>query len=143
VVIIVIVGVLSIFATARFSGSVERTRAFYDELGAQVRYARKIAIAQRRQVCVHVGAGQSRLFYSSGAGDACPGAAGVAGPTGDAPFTVVVPAGTAVTAATFQFDALGRSRSASGVLSAAPLVINVTGDGTYQLSVQHETGYVQ
>jgi MSHA pilin protein MshC len=143
IVIIVVIGVLSIFVSARISGGVAQTRALYDELRAQVQYARKVAIAQRRTVCVHIAATQSQLFYSNAAGDACPAAVAVAAPTGEVPFTVQVPSGAAVTAATFQFDSLGRQRTAAGALVAAPLVINVAGEGAYQFQVQHETGYVR
>jgi MSHA pilin protein MshC len=143
VVIIVIIGVLSIFVTARMSDHGARTRAAYDELRTQVQYARRVAIAQRRTVCVHVGAAQSQLYYSNAAGDACPASAGVAAPAGEVPFTVVVPSGVAVTPATFQFDALGRQRSAAGALVAAPLVISLSGDGTHQFRIEHETGYVR
>ena len=134
---------LSIFAASRFSGGVERTRAFYDELRSQVQFARKVAIAQRRVVCVHIGATQAQLFYATPAGDACPAAAGVPGPRGDVPFSVQMPSGTGVPATTFQFDPLGRYRAADGTATTMPLVLNVAGEGSYQVSVQHETGYVQ
>ena len=101
VVIIVIIGVLSIFVAARMRTTVEQTRAFYDQLLSQVQYARKVAVAQRRATCVHIDAAQSRLFYSNAAGNACPAATGVSAPTGEVPFTVPIPAGTTATAAVF------------------------------------------
>lgn len=143
VVILVVIGVLAVFVSARMSNSAVQTRAFADELRSQVQFARKVAVAQRRRVCVHIGAAQSELYYSNVAGDACPGADAVAGPTGTVPFAVEVPSGTSVTAVTFQFDALGRQRNATGTLASAPLFINVSGDGSYPLSIQPETGYVQ
>ena len=141
--ILVVVGVLSIFVAARMRTTVEQTRAFYDQLLSQVQYARKVAVAQRRATCVHIDAAQSRLFYSNAAGNACPAAAGVSAPTGEVPFTVPIPAGTTATAAVFQFDGLGRYRTAAGAATAAALVVSVTGDGNYQFTVEHDTGYVR
>ena len=141
VAIIVIVGVLSTIAMTRISGGFATTRSFYDQLLSQVQHARKAAIAQRRAVFVRIDAAQSRLCYSSGG--ACTGADAVASPTGDVPFRVAVPAGVTVSAATFQFDALGRYRDAAGAATAAPLVIAVAGDGNLQFSVEHDTGYVR
>jgi MSHA pilin protein MshC len=144
VVVIVIVGVISIFVSARSSDSVARTRAFYDQLLLQVQYARKVAVAQRRAVCVHIGAAQSRLFYGNALGNACPATTGVAGPTGGVPFTLDVPAGVdPLTAVTFQFDALGRYRASNGGATTTPLVVSVAGDGGYQFTIEHETGYVR
>lgn len=123
------------------SGGFATTRGVYDELLSQVQYARKAAIAHRRPVFVRIGAADSRLCYS--AAGTCTGNDGVAGPTGGVPFTVVIPAGIAVSMGAFQFDALGRYRDAAGAPTAAPLVVTVTGDGTLQFTVEHDTGYVR
>lgn len=140
-VIIVIIGVLAIMASGRISGSLVQTRAFYDELLSQVQYARKVAIAQRRAVFVRIEAAQSRVCYTKDG--TCTGTDGVTSAKGDLPFTVGVPSGVAVTAATFQFDALGRYRDMNGGATSAPLVLSVAGDGNYQLTVEHETGYAR
>ena len=138
VVIIVIVGVLSIFVGTRMTGSVERTRAYYDELLSQVQYARKVAVAQRRAVFVLVEPTQSRLCYVADCSN------GVASPTGEVPFRVAVPSGVTVAPnPTFQFDALGRPRNNLGALIGAQLVLGVTGDGSYQILIEQETGYVR
>lgn len=144
VVVIVIIGVISIFASARISGSLAQTRGFYDELLSQVQYARKVAIAQRRPVFVRIEATESRLCYTA-AGDCGPPTPSdaVASPAGELPFRVALPAGVAVSASTFQFDALGRYRTAAGAATGAPLLVAVTGDGNYQFLVEHETGYVR
>lgn len=139
--IIVIIGVISIFVSARISGSVAQTRAFYDELLSQVQYARKVAVAQRRAVFMRIEAAQSRVCYTKDG--TCAGADGVASPTGEVPFRVAVPTGVNVSAATFQFDALGRYRTDAGAATGAPLLVTVTGDGNYQFLVEHETGYVR
>ena len=143
VVIIAILGVISVFVSARVTGTAERTRAVHDQLLSQVQYARKVAVAQRRGVCAHVGAPQSRLFYADVAAGNCPAVAGVAAPTGEVPFAVAVPGGVTVDTVTLQFDALGRPRSAAGALLAAQLVVNVAGDGIYPITIDHESGYVR
>jgi MSHA pilin protein MshC len=141
VAVLLIVGILSIVAIARMSGGFATTRGVFDQLLAQAQYARKVAIAQRRPVFVRVGATQARLCYS--AAGACSGGDGVASPNGEVPFKVDIPAGTAVSAMTFQFDALGRTRDAAGALTTAPLVLTVTGDGSLQFTIEHDTGYVR
>lgn len=140
--IIAIIGVISIFVAARISGGEAQTRGFYDELLSQVQYARKLAIAQRRPVCVHMGPADSKLYYSNLAGTACPAATGVAGPTGEVPFTVAARSNVTVTAATFQFDALGRYLTSGGVTPASSLTVTVSGDGSLPFTVERETGYV-
>lgn len=137
VVILVIVGILSIFVVGRMSTSTEQTRAVYDQVLTQVQYARKVAVAQRRAVFVRIDATESRLCYE--AAGAC---TGVASPTGDVPFRVAIPSTVAVTGATFQFDGLGRPRTSGGAL-AAQQTITVTGEGSHQFLIEQETGYVR
>lgn len=53
--ILVIVGIVSVFAIGRLSSIGSSTfsqRALYDKLTASIEYARKMAVAQRRYVCV-------------------------------------------------------------------------------------------
>jgi MSHA pilin protein MshC len=127
------VSIVSLVAMTSLTGSFARTRGFYDELLSQVQYARKVAIAQRRPVFVRIGAADSLVCYN--AAGAC---SGVASPTGAVPFRVAVPTGVTVSAATVQFDGLGRYPA------LAQLVITVTGsDGNLQFRVEHETGYVR
>lgn len=141
VAVIVVVGILSVFAMARLNDGFATTRGFYDKLLSQVQYARKASVAQRRPVFVRIDAAQSRLCYS--AAGACIGGDGVSSPTGEVPFTVVVPSGVTVNPATFQFDGLGRYLDTAGTATAAPLVVSVIGDSTLQFRVEHDTGYVR
>lgn len=141
VAVIVVVGILSVVAFSRISDGFATTRGFYDKLLSQVQYARKAAVAQRRAVFVRIDASQSRLCYSAGGG--CTGGDAVASPTGEIPFSVAVPSGITVSAATFQFDALGRYRDAAGAATSTPLVVSVTGEGNLQFTIEHETGYVR
>lgn len=139
--VIVIVGILSVFAMARLNDGFATTRGFYDKLLSQVQYARKLSVAQRRPIFVRIDAGQSRLCYT--AAGTCSGGDGVASPTGEVPFRVAVPGGVTVAAATFQFDGLGRYRDAAGAATSTPLLVSVTGDSVLQFKVEHETGYVR
>jgi len=139
--VLLILGILSVFAVSRMSTGFAATRAFHDQLLSQVQFARKAAVAQGRGVFVRIDATQSRLCYS--AAGACSGADAVAAPSGEAPFRVAVPSGVTATAVTFQFDALGRYRTAAGGATSAPLVLTVAGDGVLQFTVEHETGYVR
>ena len=53
--ILIIVGIMSVFAIGRLStlgSSTFSQRAFYDKVTASIEYARKIGVAQRRYVCV-------------------------------------------------------------------------------------------
>jgi MSHA pilin protein MshC len=138
IVILVIIGVLSVFVATRTPDAAARTRAFHDELLSQVQYARKVAVAQRGVVAVRIDGAESLLCYN-----AVGPCNGVASPSGQVPFRVAVPAGVAVDVATFQFDALGRPRNAANALLAAQLVVNVSGDGNFALLVEHETGYAR
>lgn len=138
--IISIVAVLSVVAFSRLDGSFASTRGAYDHLYSQVAYGRKAAIAQRRPVFVRIDAAQSRLCYS--AGGACAGGDAAPSPSGASPFTVTFPAGVSVTAATFQFDALGQYLSSAGAAPGGNLAITVTGNGSHAFTVERDTGYV-
>jgi MSHA pilin protein MshC len=137
VTVIAIASILAVLAAPRLVGTFASTRGFYDQLISQLTYARKAAIAQRRQICAVVTSTQSSLVYG---GVSC-SATGVNGPTGSA-FTLLVPSGITVTNATFQFDALGRYLDSAGVLATSSLAIAVSGDASYTITVERETGYV-
>lgn len=146
VTVIVIVGIVSVYAASRLSGGFAKTRGVYDQLLAQVQHARKTAVAQRRAVCVYLVGANSRLFYA--AAGACPLApgTGVTSPAGQTPFTVDAAAAGAsfAPATTFQFDALGRYLKDDGG-DPSPFVrltITVSGDGSHAFHVEPDTGYV-
>jgi MSHA pilin protein MshC len=133
VAIILIVSILAVVAMSRFGGGFAASRSFYDELLAQVQYARKVAIAHRRSVFVRIAGGQSSLCYN--AAGAC---VGVIGPNGAAPFQVTAPAGVGVADVVLEFN------SAGGYVAAVPANITVTHpDGNLALRVEHVTGYVR
>jgi|SRR5688572_14420082 MSHA pilin protein MshC len=143
VMIISIIAILAVFAASRMGGGYANSAKYYQQLMAQITYARKVAVAQRRAVCVHIASGQSQVKYDNGAGTDCPaGSAGVLSPTGQAGFLITAPSGTTSTAATIMFDATGRYLTAAGATPGAALGLTVTGEGTYSLTIEPETGYV-
>jgi MSHA pilin protein MshC len=136
VVVIAIVGILSVFAAARFTRGSFDTKATYDKLFAQVTYARKVAIAQRRPVLVAIAPTQSTLCYF--AGGLCLGP--VPGPTG--PSFVVPFGGASVTTSSFWFDGLGIAGATGCVNPGDRFTITVSGDGSHSFTVECDTGYV-
>lgn len=133
VAIILIVSILAVVAMSRFGGGFAASRGFYDELLAQVQYARKVAIAHRRPVFVRIAGGQSSLCYN--AAGAC---VGVIGPNGAAPFQVTAPAGVGMADVVVEFN------SAGGYVALAPLVVTVAhADGNLAFTVNPVTGYVR
>ena len=134
VVVIIIASILAAFAASRINVRGLDTEGFANRAAAMVRYAQKIAIAQRRTVAVVVTAGTPgtlRLCYTD---TACSGG-DVREPPGTGAFQHSSKAGIAVAGASFTFNALGRP-SAGGD-------ITVTGDGTKTITIAAETGYVQ
>ncbi|HZW25811.1 MAG TPA: prepilin-type N-terminal cleavage/methylation domain-containing protein [Gallionella sp.] len=132
IMVMVIVGILSVFVAPRFfEANVFRSRGFADEVKASLRYAQKIAIAQRRFVCVAFTA--NRVTLTTGATAACGTA--LQSPTGEASYVIDAPANTAFAAvpADFNFNALGSP--------SAGQVINVAG-ATNAITIEAETGYV-
>jgi MSHA pilin protein MshC len=132
IMVIVIAGILAAVAAPRFfEVDVFRSRGFADEVKASLRYAQKIAIAQRRFVCVAFTA--DRVTLTTGPTAACGTA--LQSPTGDASYVINAPANTEFAAVPegFNFNALGRP--------SAGQVINVTG-ATNAITIEAETGYV-
>lgn len=141
VVVIGIVAILSVYAVAKFSGTEFDARAATDRLFAQISFARKVAIGQRRPVCVHLAAGQSVLRYDDVAPGTCdPTSAGVAAPNGPAPFTVSAGATPFGPAGVYRFDALGRYRTSNDLDPGGALTVTVSGANVFVL--ERETGYV-
>ena len=141
---IAIVAIIAVVAAARLTRSGFDTRAAFDQLLAQVSYARRTAIAQRRAVCVHLAASTSVLRYDDNTPNTCNAAStGVASPTGAVPFTFDASGAgaTFAPAGVFRFDGLGRYRTAAGADPGASLLVSVTGDGTFRFCVDRESGY--
>jgi MSHA pilin protein MshC len=136
VTVIVVLGILAALAIPRFVGrNAFDERGFFDELRSAMRYAQKVAVAQRRLVCVNVAPAAVALQFT--AAGACDPANPVQLPGESAPYTVIVPAGVALTSGvTFSYNGLG-----SPVPNTAQ-VFTVTGTQSRSFSVEAETGYV-
>lgn len=134
--VMVIAGILAAVAVPRLTqrGAFD-TRGFADQLAATVRFAQKLAIAQRREVYVHLSASGATLCYAA----AVPCANPAPGPGGEKPYVATAPTGVSVASpvAALGFDAAGRPLNLT-----ARLDIQVNGSGAQVVQVERETGYV-
>ena len=132
--VMVIVGILAVFAAPRmFAANVFKSRGFADQVLATLHYAQKIAIAQRRNVCVALTSSTISLTIAntSGAGVACGPA--LALPAGGGAITSPSTSITLTyTSSSFNFDALGKT----------PVTQTITVYGETPIIVEAETGYV-
>jgi MSHA pilin protein MshC len=138
--VLVIAGILAVAAVPRFFDRTSfDSRAFYDRTISTVRYAQKLAIAERRFVCVGIASNVITLTYDATPPSAahttasCPGS-DLTSPEGATPYKIYSPSGVTVTpsSATFNFDALGSI--------AATQTITVSSYGA--VTVEAGTGYV-
>lgn len=132
IMVMVIAGILAAVAMPRFfEADVFRSRGFSDQVQASLRYAQKVAIAQRRFVCVAFTANSVTL--TTGPAAACGTA--LQSPDGDPSYVITAPANTTFTAvpAAFSFEPLGRP--------SAGQAISVTGAPS-AITIEAETGYV-
>lgn len=136
VVAIMIVGVLAAVAIPRFTGTdTFKSRGFYDEAQAVVRFAQKTAIAWRRDVFVCVSAGS--ISAGTAAGCATP----IINPlTNVALATPTAPSGVTLPALAFSFDSAGRPNPNSTVTIA--FTSTIPDDPARQIVIEAETGYV-
>lgn len=136
--VMIIIGILAAVAVPRFfDRNTFDSRGFHDQVISTLRYAQKAAIAQRRFVCVVIAGNAVTLTYDatppSAAHTVAACGSALANPsTGTAPYTVSAPGGVTVSAATFNFDALGKSS----------VVQSITVSGNTPIAVEAETGYV-
>ena len=138
ILVLVIAGIIAAVAMPRLVGNNGfDTRGFSDELAATVRFAQKLAVAQRRAVYVQVTAADASLCYV--ATTPCPAASQAPGPGGERPYTITAPDGVTIApATTLGFAASGRPDPDI----TAPLDLQVVGAATYRIRVERETGYV-
>ena len=141
VTIMVVLGILAAFAVPRF---VDRTgfesRGVYDQAQGIVRYAQKIAIAQRQSppkspVYVVIIAGSISICYDAGC------ATPVTDPTTGAALVLNAPAGvTLAPATTFSFAGSG----APSIVAQLTISVNSAGVGDINRTffVETQTGYV-
>ncbi len=140
VMVLVIVSILAVAAMpVLFSRVTFDTRRFADQVRAAMQYAQKVAVAQRRNVCVTVTANSLSLMQATvaGAGEACTAAVPDVFDVSPGPDFVLNTPGSVSLAgpATITFDALGQTASAA--------TVTVTGDQSIQINVEAVTGYVR
>lgn len=141
VAILAVIAVLAAFAVPRM---VDRTgfesRGFFDQAQALVRYAQKIAIAQRQSppkspLYVVISASQIRICYDTGC------AAPVTDPATGAALAVTAPSGvTLAPATTFSFT--GSGTPSIGAQLAISVNSAGAGDTNRTFFVEAQTGYV-
>ncbi len=134
------VGVLAAFAIPRFiDRSGFASRGFYDEAQGIVRYAQKVAIAQRQSppkppVFVVIEPNRIRICYDA----ACTTA--VADPANGAPLVLAAPSTVTLSPATFSFSGSG-APSIAGQL-AITVASSGPGDIDRTFFVEAQSGYV-
>ena len=140
VVTMVVGGIIAAVAMPRFAAKdTFDTRGFYDRATATVRYAQKLAIAQRREVFVCVYApsapaiGDISVSYASGCATPITDVSGVA-------LKVSAPSGIALSPTT-NFSFLGGlGETAAEVIIT--LTSSVAGDPVRSIKIENGTGYV-
>lgn len=136
IMVMVLLGVLAVFAAPRlFNTGDFNARGFHDETLSLLRYAQKIAIAQRRTVCVALNSTGVTLTIDTtmpipdGVCDAAPALPST--PRGGTGLTAVV---GALPVVSFQFTPLGSTDQAGA--------INITIANSTAITVEAVTGYV-
>ncbi len=136
--IMIVIGVLAVVALPRFwDNDVFQSRGFSDQVQAAMRYGQKVAIAQRRNVCVAFtlpAPSTITLSVASVEGSASACDTALVAPTGGA-YVITAPGGIAFTAlpTDFNFDASGRPTVSQ--------TLGVTGSAN-TITIEAETGYV-
>lgn len=137
-----LIGIMAFFALPKLTQIMSlQSAGFKDQVKATIDYARKIAVAQRRHVCVSIAASTITVTTDRGLP--------VNHTNGNCPSTLLLPSGsnviTAPTSVTmspvvsFDFDAEGRP------VTGAPATITITNASVSQsstLTVESESGYV-
>ena len=140
VVTIAVAAILAVVAIPMFSQSSLDTGWFGEQAKAAVRYAQRQAVAQRRSVYVNVTASTITLCYNAppySVATPCSPVPDLA--TGTA-YSVGVPAGVTVTAASFSFNGLGQPVNSLGQIVSAGTVSFTAGSA---VTIMGETGLVQ
>jgi len=154
VMVIVLLGVLAVFAAPRLINSGDtNARGFHDTTLSYLRYAQKTAIAQRRTVCVAFASTSASLRIANNAGVFdCSGSNGtvLSGPDGKpsasvsgASYAAATVNGIAclATPAAFSFDGLGQPVSSIGTAIATAQCMQVA-NAANSITVEAATGYV-
>jgi MSHA pilin protein MshC len=136
IVTMVVIGILAAVAIPRMvSGDAFASRGFYDQTQALVRYAQKVAIAQRRTVFIDVTAGGVAVCYDAGCASRVPSPVDATDVLG---AHTVAPSGITLSTASFNFNGLGQPSTAATITLAS----TVPDDPARTIVVEAETGYV-
>lgn len=147
VIVLVLLGLLAAYAAPRILDTQAfNTRGLYDQTQALLRYAQKVAIAQRRTVCIRFTSTVATLTMASTSGaTSCTPATPLTGPQGEIPAAI-----TAKGAATYgttplqlNFNGLGQPINDLGAAWATVQTVNITNGPAGGITVQPVTGYVQ
>lgn len=145
---ILLVAIMAVFIFPRVASRQSfEGQGFNDQLRAAVEYARKSAVAERRNVCVSFGppVTLTRAQAENALPPAFPAACTqpVINPATGAAYALAVPSGVvlASSAANVMFDPLGRVVSAVEQVSA-DVDVTVTADVTRTFRIVAQTGYV-
>ncbi len=134
VVAITVVGILAAVAIPQFAGTDSfRSRGFYDEAQAVVRFAQKTAIAWRRPVFVCVAT--SSVSAGTAAGCGTP----LIHPVSGGALSASAPSGvTLAPTGDISFDGIGRPSAGTTITFTS----TIPGDPARQIVIEAETGYV-
>lgn len=139
VTVIVIAGILGAVIYNRISITSFGTDGYARAVKSAMRYAHKLAVAQRRNVYVTVVSNDVSICYDPGCGTA------VLQPASADPFSAISHPGVTPTIGTpFYFDSLGRPHVTSTTALAAVTLTATVSDGTTSdtVSIEPQTGYV-
>lgn len=132
----IIVGVLAAVAIPRFANVTSyNARGVADQTLSAIQFARKVAIATRRNVCVSTAGNGVSLTMATLAGSAstCGTTAVINPATGNA-YTIAAVTGVTIISVSIQFDGQGRPAAASSIA--------VAGDGmNYTITLMAVTGH--
>lgn len=130
--VLAVMAILLAVAAPRFFNRLSfEERGFYVQSVAALRYAQRVAIAERRGVFVDIAANRLRVCYDALCGTP------VREPGSGAAYDLATPDGVSLApAASFSFNGLGQPSL------AANLVVTVGGADNRSFTVQSETGYV-
>jgi MSHA pilin protein MshC len=153
VMVMVLAGILAIAIIPRFANkSVFDAKGFFDQSISMLRYAQKVAIAQRTNVFVNANAasGTICLTYVADANCASTTASDKVVALSSMPLATdqswmikTVPAGSGITlggALVFSFSALGKPTPVPDPTPNNAIVVNINGTGV--ITIERETGYV-
>lgn len=147
--VLVVVAILAAVAAPRFfTRQSFEERGYYNEVQAALRYAQRLAIAERREVCVALTAASVTLSLNptTTLGAACTAPVCMPADATPPPCAIAVPAGLTLAMAfpnaSFRFNGLGQPTDNAGALLGNQ-AITLTGMDARTITVWGQTGYVE